>query len=108
MSKNTPANLLRAGVVGAAMMLSTAAFASDYEVRITPDRLQTLAGAESVHAMIKDTARKVCPSWSVQRDMAAIRACRADVVADIVGQINNPLLTSVHDGEFPATVAQAR
>ena len=61
MSKNTPANLVRAGVVGAAIMLSTAAFASDYEVRITPDRLQTLAGAESVHAMIKDTARKVCP-----------------------------------------------
>ena len=99
---------LRAGVFGAALVLSVSALAqTNYEVRITPDKLQTLAGATAVHEKIRETARKVCPNWSVQRDMASIRACRSDVMNDIVAQINNPLLTSVHDGEPAATIAQA-
>ncbi len=98
-------------VIGSMAAITTVSAASygdtRYELRVNPAQLNGLENVQSLHDQIQDTARRACPSFGNERDLREMRACREDVVADIVQQINHPLLTAVHLGEDAAVSGQS-
>ncbi len=70
-----------------------------YTLNYSAEDLKSVAGAKQVHGKILRTAREYCPSYFVTKDLSDRSACVADVVNDLVGQIDHPTLTAVHTND---------
>lgn len=86
---------------------TSAVFADDYAVAYSSQELTSATGVEQVHERIVKVAKQYCPTYSQIRNHNEVAACVKDVVADLVGKVDHPRLTSYHSGDNSVQVAGA-
>lgn len=95
-----------AAIPGMAVVANShAAAQASYQLSYNTNELKSVGSVNALHLRIRRAARDYCPNYAVTKNLHERASCIKNVEADLVSQVDHPLLSRVHWGDAALAIA---